>query len=160
MTSALTKSLALLPESFGLDEAIQKTLQLSYLGEPRVEAKDKLDRIFASQTELYRQLYGKLLDELSSAVTWLEKKQERQYRHLLSATHQRQTQRFINRSRRRAIYRWPKFLVTVESWPDYMVAKIERTHGLHIELTERERKYPVIYCWKYIWMLRRKKMLK
>ena len=69
-------------------------------------------------------------------------------------------EKFIYLSRLRARLRWPKNMFTVDNWLDYMIAKIERTQGIKIEMTSTERKFWYIFGWKYFVRLYRKKLIK
>ncbi len=161
MQQAVQRSLPLLPNRFSPDEAILAALRLSYTGEPRVEATDKVKKIFASQTEFYRQFFLPILDDTAAKTTWLDQERDKtHYRRGECRAAQRQTKRFIRRSRRRALLRWPKYVVTVKDWAGYMLVKIERTQRWQIEVKPYEKRWPLLFCWKYIWLLRRKKMLK
>lgn len=142
-------------------QAIQQALYLSYRGEPRVEAPDKIDKIFASREEFYTKTFGLLLDRHAVSKEWIEKRADGSYHFQQPPTDLiRQARRFIARSRRRALFRWPKYIWTMRDWPSYMIEKIERAHGLHIELSDRERRYPLVFGWKYLWILWKKKILK
>jgi hypothetical protein len=46
-----------------------------------------------------------------------------------------------------ATLRWTKHLVTFEGWLDYIVAKVERRLGVRIDLTDRERRWPLLFLW-------------
>jgi hypothetical protein len=37
--------------------------------------------------------------------------------------------------------------VTFEDWLEFLLRKVRRHSGQHIELTERERKLPLIFLW-------------
>jgi hypothetical protein len=54
---------------------------------------------------------------------------------------------FFRRSKARATLRWFKYMLTFDDWLDYIVRKVERRSGLHIELTKAERRLPVILLW-------------
>ncbi len=60
----------------------------------------------------------------------------------------------------RATARWLKHTVTFEGWLDYIVAKVGRHTGQPIELTERERRWPLVFLWgrlfRYLWTKNRK----
>jgi hypothetical protein len=34
-----------------------------------------------------------------------------------------------------------------DDWQDYLLRKLERRSGVRVELTERERRWPLIFLW-------------
>lgn len=50
-------------------------------------------------------------------------------------------------SKMRATLRWAKYMALYEDWLDYVVRKVERRSGVTLELTERERRWPLIFLW-------------
>jgi hypothetical protein len=47
----------------------------------------------------------------------------------------------------RATLRWLKFVALYDDWLGYIIAKIERRSGVVVELTTRERRWPLIFLW-------------
>lgn len=162
----LRRSLPLIEEEVTLDQIIFMALKLSYLGDIRVEADDKLQKIFQTNAEYYRELYSKLLQNFIQKFDWIKVVADPNhpgatlYNITPEPLAKAASLRFIRKSRIRACLRWPKFALTIDNWVDYIVAKIERAQGIQIQLTERERRWPFIFTWKYIWMLRRRNILK
>jgi len=54
---------------------------------------------------------------------------------------------YFRRSIVRSTARWLKHVVTFEGWLDYIVRKASRHTGEPIELTERERRWPLVFIW-------------
>ena len=55
---------------------------------------------------------------------------------------------YFRRSIVRSTTRWLKHTVTFEGWLDYIAAQGEPAHGGEpIELTERERRWPLVFLW-------------
>jgi hypothetical protein len=50
-------------------------------------------------------------------------------------------------SKARATLRWGKYVALYDDWLDYVVRKVERRSGVALELTERERRWPLIFLW-------------
>jgi hypothetical protein len=67
----------------------------------------------------------------------------------------RRSAAWLRRSRRRGQMRWPKYLFLYENWVDYMLEKIERSTGRRLEVTPRERRWPLIFGWRHFFALRR-----
>jgi len=50
-------------------------------------------------------------------------------------------------SKLRATLRWLKYVLLYDDWLEYVVRKVERRSGVVLELTERERRWPLIFLW-------------
>jgi hypothetical protein len=50
-------------------------------------------------------------------------------------------------SRARATARWLKYVLTFDDWLDYILRKVHRHTGQDIELTPRERRFPLLFLW-------------
>jgi len=151
--------------TFILDELIRRALALSYEGEVRLEKiEEKVDALFNSAADFYRQAWSILLKQYRQnhrdlfheagehdepGLIYLRRSPSRR------ASMHRETADLIARSRRRAKLRWPKGMLLVDNWVDILLAKIERTYGVKIELSERERRWILIFGWKYFFRLRR-----
>jgi len=53
----------------------------------------------------------------------------------------------MRRSKVRATLRWAKYVALYDDWLDYVVGKIARRSGVAIELSSRERRWPLIFLW-------------
>ncbi len=164
MRTIARKVYDLLPETFGLEDFALEALRFSYLADVRVEARDKVQRLFEAERDFYMAAYRSVLEEMQQPPFRLTKDGEDRYRKpscgLGSLAGKTRTHWFLSVSRLRAQLRWPKGIFTVERWLDYLISKIERTQGIKIEMTERQKKLWFIYGWKYFLMLRRKKLIK
>ncbi len=165
--SVAQKVVALLPQCFSLDELAKGCLRFSYVGDVRVEAEDKVDRLWQAGCDHYRSLFGQSLEK-GIESGWALKRVEtentptfQQTGSSFSRFWRRQAVRwFLSRSRMRAQLRWPKGIFTVENWIDYLIAKIERTQGIRLEMTPRQKRFWFVYGWKYFLLLRRKNLIK
>jgi hypothetical protein len=54
---------------------------------------------------------------------------------------------YMRRSKLRATLRWAKYVALYDDWLDYVVRKIARRSGVVIELSSRERRWPLIFLW-------------
>ena len=151
------KTLPLMPARFSLDEFCQAAIRLSYLGDVRVEAKDKIQKLFDADPAFYRETYAPILVDLGIA------REETGYRkdpHPADAIRRLLVQGFLLSCKIRAQLRWPKAMFTASDWLDYVLQKIERTQGIRIDLTARQKKLWFIYGWKYFLLLKRKNLIK
>jgi hypothetical protein len=153
-------SLALLPEAFTLEEFIITQLSLSYLGEQRVAEPDKVEKLFVAARDYYLEIYPRVLElhlrrrgfpRLSSAGRYLQERPDRSQRM--------RTDRFLRRSRQRGVLRWPKYMVTVDDWLQYILDKLERHQGIHLQLSPRERRHPILFGWPRFLEMRRRGVL-
>ena len=113
----------------------------------------------SSEKEYYTQVFGRSLQELG-----VQKNDLGLYSHpkskISTMMDKAKFRSFIRKSRTRAKLRWPKNMFTVENWLDYIIAKIERTQNIKIDMTPTEKKYWYIFGWKYFFRLSRKKLIK
>jgi hypothetical protein len=54
---------------------------------------------------------------------------------------------YFKRSKLRATLRWLKYMALYDDWQDYLLRKLERRSGVRVQLTERERRWPLIFLW-------------
>jgi len=54
---------------------------------------------------------------------------------------------YFRRSEVRATSRWFKYIALYDDWLEYILQKIARRSGISVELTERERRWPLIFLW-------------
>lgn len=160
--SVADKVIFLVGAEFSLDDFIKAALSISYIGERRVEADDKIQKLYSSERDYYRSIYQLVLADLEASGAI--RKENGRFRSNIGTMANKigalRTAFFIRKSRIRAKLRWPKSMITFEGWVDTLVEKIERAQGIKLELTEREKKYPLIYCWKYYFRLKKDKKLK
>lgn len=136
-------ALALLPDGHEAEEFALTLLRLSYLGEQRVAEDNKVRALWEAERAYYAEVFAKLREE---SPAW--------------APSRSQTERFLARSRRRGRMRWPKYVMTVDGWLDILLDKLERHHGVRLELSERERRWPLIFGWGRFLKMRRKGIVK
>jgi hypothetical protein len=151
----------LLPAKFTLNDFVKHCLNISYVGERRVEADNKIEKLFLSEEKFYTTVYGLILKDFEETGLVERNGSEYSIRIVQGYAMQRaKTKLFLTKSRVRAKLRWPKSMFTFKGWVDVLLAKIERTKGIKLELTEKERKYPLIYGWKYYRKLKKQKLIK
>lgn len=137
-----------LPERFGADAWGQAVLGLSMAWEIRPEPKGRAEALWAAQREEMLTAIELLLEEsgqrgelirrgpgewsLSREVGLLERLRSRWYGRW---------------SMLRATLRWFKYVWTFEGWLDYLLRKIERHTGEEMQLSARERRWPLVFLW-------------
>ncbi|MCB9556715.1 MAG: hypothetical protein H6707_11475 [Deltaproteobacteria bacterium] len=158
MKALVPLSLNLLPERFDIEQFAKMQLSLSYLGERRVAEPTKVDRLFDAASDYYLQA-AKLLLRIA-AETHPELSQQSDGYFRLAGQQPKRAERMLQRSRRRGVLRWPKYLLTVDNWLDIQLDKLERNHGLTVELTALQRRYPLIFGWPKFFELLRQGLIK
>lgn len=156
--------------AFTLPELVRRALALSYEGEVRLEkTEEKVEALYRSAEDFYLRVWKELLadyrglnrdifhepgEDDEPGMIYLRRSpvaRSRMYED---------TARLIHSSRRRAKARWPKGIMLMDNWVDVLLAKVERTYGVKIELTERERRWILLAGWKYFFRLRREGKIK
>jgi hypothetical protein len=127
---------ARLREVFSVDEFMLALLRLSYEGEVRIAEHGKVQALFDVEREHYRALGRALLQHPAPYVSRAE------------------LARWLRRSRRRAILRWPKYIWSYDGWLDYVTEKLART-GERFPLSARERRYWFVLGFGVLWRLAR-----
>ncbi len=155
----LELSVRLMNGSYDMEKIILHTLSLSYRADFRVERDSKVMELFSAEKDFYSRIYSSLLSQLAENTTWVHRKNSHYEIHPPRFLRWR-TRAFILWSRFRSVARWPKGIITFDNYVDYLLDKIERAKGIRIELTERERKYPLIFGWRHFFRLLRKGMIR
>lgn len=139
--------------SFTAEEAARRMLQVSYGGEVRPEAADRVLDVFATQRDFLTAEMAVTLDEACVAGE-VERAGDR-YRMAHPGLHRRGARWYFARSKARATARWLKHVVTFDNWLDYIARKVERRTGTRVEITPWERRLPLLLLWpKVIRVLR------
>ena len=133
---------------FTAEELGRRLLAVCYGGELRPEARDRADVIFEAQREHFREALTPGLEEAVRQGTLVR---DGDGRYRLAAPVPRGQRRYwrwhFRRSKARVTARWPKHVLTFDNWLPYITRKVERRTGERIELTPRERKWPLVFLW-------------
>jgi hypothetical protein len=119
----------------GVDAFVEALLRLSYESEVRIVEPSKVASLFAAEREHYRAVARALLDELDAGP----------------AT-RAELERRLQRSRRRALLRWPKYLVTYDGWLEYLTTKLARA-GSPVALSAWQRRVPLVLALPVLYRL-------
>lgn len=146
-----------LPTRFEAHGYCRALLAVSYAAEVRPEANDRSEALVQAQWPVLGAVYGALLEALAAAGRLT--REEGAFRDpappgtLVRA----RARAFFALSKLRATLRWGKYIALYEDWLDYALAKVERRGGERIELTDRERRWPLLFLWpRAIGYLRRR----
>jgi hypothetical protein len=136
-----------LPGAFDAVGYIRALLARSFAAEIRPEADDRIDTLTGAQRGSLAPVYDELLQRLEARKIVA---QEGPVHHLVAAVpagERRRWERYFRRSKRRATLRWGKYVLLYDDWLEYIVQKVSRRSGMTVELTSRERRWPLIFLW-------------
>ena len=148
-----------LPVRFDVDEYVRTLLRVSFAGEIRPEpVARRVETLWQAQQESQRPVYAVLLRELALRGD-LREEGAGVYRlgRPVGAGERARLWLYFRWSLVRATARWAKHVVSFEGWLDFLVRKARRHTGHDIELTEREKKAPLLFLWPRVWRYLRQK---
>ena len=139
--------LPFLPDTFDAAGYIRALLARSFAAEIRPEADDRVDTLTGAQRTSLAPVYDQLLQRLEQIK--IVRKEGDVYRRAMTTDdrERRRWERYFRRSKRRATLRWGKYVLLYDDWLEYVVRKVERRSGVAVELTPRERRWPLIFLW-------------
>ncbi|MCC7186810.1 MAG: hypothetical protein IT185_11240 [Acidobacteria bacterium] len=137
-----------LPATFGVEDYLVTALRRSLSGEIRPEQADHARTLVAAQMPTLGPLYRDVLDAEVAAGRFVAEGPGRyQVRETPSAWHRLRVRLYFHHSKVRATVRLLKHVVLYEGWLDYIVRKVERSGNAKVELTAREKRWPLIFLW-------------
>ena len=136
-----------LPRHFTVLEYCLRMLEVSYAAEIRPESRTRVLEVFDAQRDYFRVTYRRILERAAEQGRLVG--EDGSYRLAKPVTFfERLWWRiFFQKSRVRATLRWIKYMLTFDEWLDYIVRKVERRTGVHVELTPAERRFPLVLLW-------------
>lgn len=146
---------ALIPPSTAT-ATYQRALALSYGSELRTERADRSTTLVAHDAAEYARRLHTAAPQLPFAVDVAE---DGNISWQVSAQQQQQARRrwqlMPPAGRAISVLRLSKACFTFGNAVDYGAWKIERHTGVHVEVTPRLRRYPLIFAWPVLWKLYR-----
>ncbi len=137
-----------LPASFDAALYGRLLLEVSLEAEIRPEPRGRSRALWEAQRAYLDEVYAALLDEQARAGR-LRRVGQGEYAlaEPVGEAERRRVARYFRRSLLRATARWAKHVVTFDGWLDYIVHKVERHTGRTLDLTRRERRFPLVFLW-------------
>ena len=136
-----------LPVQFDVETYCRSLLTTAFASEIRPETADRISTLLDAQRTTLHQMYVPFLEWLHEAGmlrrdggTYSDVARHGFWEKLTSAV-------YMRRSKVRATLRWAKYVALYDDWLDYVVRKIARRSGVVIELSSRERRWPLIFLW-------------
>lgn len=136
-----------LGESFTPADAALRMLQVSYRGEIRPEAADRVLDVFESQRLFLPDVLTRVLADAAAAGELTRAGLSYQFVRPPSSRERWSVRLYFARSKVRAAARWLKHVVTFDNWLDYIACKVERRTGTRVEITPWERRLPYLLLW-------------
>lgn len=136
-----------LPAGFDAETYCRVLLDTSYAAEIRPEGRERVVALIGAQRETVVRMYDALLQHL--AAKRIVAKHGKVYTdlHPPGRWAKFRAAMYFRRSKRRATARWLKYIVLYDDWLDYILLKVARRSGVSVELTARERRWPLIFLW-------------
>ena len=137
-----------LPDRFTVEDYLVTALRRSLSGEIRPESADHARTLVNAQMDALGPVYRTVLDR-EVAAGRLAADGPDAYRLITppSGAQRLGVRLYFHHSKLRATVRLLKHVVLYEGWLDYIVRKVERSGNAKVELTERERRWPLIFLW-------------
>ena len=138
---------AYLPPHFDVDSYCRVLLETSFGAEVRPEGQERIDALLSAQRETMVRMYTELLRSLADERILTRDGKVYTDPAPPGPLARLRTRMYFRRSKLRATLRWLKYMALYDDWQDYLLRKLERRSGVHVELTERERRWPLIFLW-------------
>lgn len=136
-----------LPRAFDAETYFRVLLERSFSAEIRPERGGRVDALVGAQHDIVMRVYDALLQHLASESLLRQEGIVYQLKRPAGAWERLRTAWYFRASKLRATARWLKYIVLYDDWLDYVVRKIARRSGVTVELTARERRWPLIFLW-------------
>jgi len=137
-----------LPAEFDAASYARTLLSVSMAAEIRPEPSGRAEALVDSQREYYASMYGLLLAELLGTGELLDKGEGRfALARPVSGWEGARSSWFFRWSLLRATLRWSKHVLTFDDWLEYILRKAQRHTGREIVLSQRERRWPLVFLW-------------
>lgn len=138
---------AYLPPRFDVDTYCRVLLETSFGAEVRPEGPERIRALLSAQRETMVRMYAELLRSLAEERILTREGKVYTDPTPPGVAGRLRARAYFRRSKLRATLRWLKYMSLYDDWQDYLLRKLERRSGVHVELTERERRWPLIFLW-------------
>lgn len=136
-----------LPRQFDVDAYCRTLLETSFAAEIRPEEKERVDMLLAAQRETLIPVYSEVLNQLVQQRILARNGKVYTMVVPVGKWAKFRAAMYFRRSKVRATVRWLKYIALYDDWLEYILKKIARRSGVSVELTERERRWPLIFLW-------------
>ncbi|MBI1795643.1 MAG: hypothetical protein HYR74_01180 [Candidatus Eisenbacteria bacterium] len=136
-----------LPPTFDAAAFARTLLEVSYRAEIRPEDDARVDALLAAERATLLPVMEAVLAAGARARAFERTADGYRDPHPPGAIARRLARVWFGWSKARATLRWAKYVALYDGWLDYVVKKVERGSGERLELTERERRWPLLFLW-------------
>lgn len=136
-----------LPPHFDTRAYCLEMLRISYAHEIRPEGHERLAALLEDQSATLLPMYDVLLSDLATRGVLVRAADGYRDAAPPRAWARARQKLWFKVSKLRATLRWAKYIALYDDWLDYVVRKVERRSGVRMELTSRERRWPLIFLW-------------
>jgi hypothetical protein len=136
-----------LPSIFNAEAYCRRLLETSFAAEIRPEGGERIAALIAAQRDVVLPVYDSLLQWLVASRIVTQEGNVYRLTTPVGLPRRAASHLWFWKSKGRATTRWLKYVALYEGWLDYIVQKIARRSGRTIVLTERERRWPLIFLW-------------
>jgi hypothetical protein len=139
-----------LPPAFDADGYGRNALKVSMSWEVRPESPGRAEALWDAQREEQSPGFEALLSELAARGELVPAAGAEGLWSPVRPVSRLEASRlklYFRRSIARSTARWLKHVLSFEGWLDYILRKAHRHGGEPVELSERERRWPLIFLW-------------
>jgi len=139
-----------LPSAFDADGYGRNALRVSMSWEVRPEPPGRADALWEAQRDEQTPVFEALLSDLAvrnEIVSAAGAEGLWSPTRPVSRAETLSLKLYFRRSIVRSTTRWLKHVLTFEDWLEYILRKAQRHGGEPIELSERERRWPLVFLW-------------
>jgi len=135
------------PACFDAGAYGRSALALSMSWEVRPEPPGRAEALWAAQAADQRPVFGALLSALEARGETVRTGGEWAPTRPVDDMETFRWTWYFRRSIVRSTTRWVKHVMSFEGWLDYLLRKASRHSGEDVQLTERERRWPLVFLW-------------
>lgn len=154
-------------EKFKFEELVKEILSLSYKGEVRIEDPQKIEKLYEPFKDFYLKVYSKhfeyYLSENEGVVIDINLSEDIMQKEWAvigdTIPTYEEVVKFLKSSAKKGVLRWPKGLITFKGYREYLERKAKKSRE-EINITELDRKMPLIFGWRHVIKLIRQGKLK
>ncbi|MEK7824508.1 MAG: hypothetical protein AAB290_05660 [Candidatus Eisenbacteria bacterium] len=136
-----------LPARFDAAAYVRALLEVSYAAEIRPEDDRRVDALMTSQGGTMVPIYDALLASLAACGRLAREGEGYRDPRPPGVVTRAFARAWFGWSTTRATLRWAKYVALYDDWLEYVVRKVERRSGVALDLTPRERRWPLLFLW-------------
>lgn len=137
-------------EKFTVESYCLAMMRTSYGAEIRPESSGRVLEVIAQQQASLIESFQPVLDAGIERGVLTRDQQEYRLSQPPGEAQKWRWRWYFRKSKIRATLRWLKYVMTFAGWPDYIVRKLDRRSGIKVELTDAERRWPLVLMWPKI----------